>query len=174
EVALVADLVVLVTGMVPRANDDLVKTLKLPVGKSGFFNEIHPKLRPVETVVDGAYICGACQGPKTSAESVASGLAAVTQSAAILKRGFAELDPLVATVDLDRCTWCGACETTCPYGAIARERLDGKEIATISRTACKGCGGCVPVCPSDAIDLQGYTDAQMRAMIDGMLGVACS
>jgi heterodisulfide reductase subunit A len=173
EVALTADLVVLVTGMVPRENEGLTKALKLPIGQSGFYNEIHPKLRPVETVVDGAYICGCCQAPRTSSESVASGLAAVTQSAAILKRGFAELDPLVATVDTDACTWCGACETTCPYDAIARVPLDGKEIATISKTACKGCGGCVPVCPSDAIDLQGYTDAQIRSMIDGMLEVVC-
>ena len=173
EVALTADLVVLVTGMVPRENEGLTKTLKLPVGQSGFYNEIHPKLRPVETVVDGAFICGACQAPRTSSESVASGLAAVTQSAAILKRGFAELDPLVATVDTDACTWCGACETTCPYDAIAREAHEGKEIAVISRTSCKGCGGCVPVCPSDAIDLQGYTDAQIKSMIDGMLEVVC-
>ena len=173
EVALTADLVVLVTGMVPRENEGLISALKLPVGQSGFFNEIHPKLRPVETVVDGAYICGACQAPRTSSEAVASGLAAVTQSAAILKRGFAELDPLVATVDVDTCTWCGACEFTCPYDAIAKVEADGKEIATISRTACKGCGGCVPVCPSDAIDLQGYTDAQIKAMIDGMLEVVC-
>ena len=174
EVALVADLVVLVTGMVPRNNDDLQKTLKLPVGQSGFFNEIHPKLRPVETVVDGVYICGACQAPRNSAESVASGLAAVTQSAAILKRGFAELDPLVATVDVDACTWCGACQETCPYDAVSIEHHDGKDVAAIAKTACKGCGGCVPVCPVGAIDLQGYTDAQIRAMIDGMLEVSCT
>ena len=174
EVALEADLVVLVTGMVARANDDLTKVLKLPVGQSGFYNEIHPKLRPVETVVDGAYICGACQGPRTSAESVASGLAAVTQSAAVLKRGTAELDPLVATVDSVVCTWCDACATTCPYDAISRVAQGGKEIAAIARTSCKGCGGCVPVCPSGAIDLQGYTDAQVRAMIDGMLEVSAA
>ena len=173
EVALTADLVVLVTGMIPRENDGLTKTLKLPVGQSGFYNEIHPKLRPVETVVDGAYICGACQSPKTSSEAVASGLAAVTQSASILKRGYAELDPLVATVNPDACTWCGACETTCPYDAIAKVEEGGKEVAAISRTACKGCGGCVPVCPFDAIDLQGYTDAQIRSMIDAMLEVVC-
>ena len=107
EIEILADLVVLVTGMVPRENEDLTKTLKLPIGKSGFFNEIHPKLRPVETVVDGVYICGTCQQPMNSAEAVASGLAAVTQSASILKRGFAELDPLVAMVDTDACTWCG-------------------------------------------------------------------
>jgi heterodisulfide reductase subunit A-like polyferredoxin len=32
----------------------------------------------------------------------------------------------------------------------------------------------VPVCPEEAIDLQGYTDAQVRAMIDGLLEVTVS
>ena len=155
--------------MVPRKNEEMVGLLKLPIGRDGFFNEIHPKLRPVETMVDGVLIAGACQGPKCSAESVASGLAAVTQSASVLKKGVAELDPLVATVDPDRCTWCGKCETACPYGAIEKLSLNGREVATISEAGCKGCGGCVPICPENAIDLRGYTDAQITAMIDGLL-----
>jgi len=171
EIAIPADLVVLVTGMVPRQNDELVGALKLPLGSDGFFNEIHPKLRPVETVVDGVLIAGACQGPKSSAESVASGLAAVTQSAAVLRKGFAELDPLVAVVATDACTACGKCLTACPYGAIGMTSLDGREVAAISETGCKGCGGCVPICPDDAIDLRGYTDAQIRAQIDSLLEV---
>jgi heterodisulfide reductase subunit A len=171
EIEIPADLVVLVTGMVPRTNGELTKTLKLPVGKGGFFNEIHPKLRPVETVVDGVYICGACQGPKNSAEAVASGLAAVTQSASILKRGYAELDPLVAVVDADACNWCGLCLEACPYDAPRQVDESGRAVAFIDKTACKGCGGCVPVCPKDAIDLEGYTDGQIRAMIDGLLDI---
>jgi heterodisulfide reductase subunit A len=169
ELEIPVDLVVLVTGMVPRKNEEMVGLLKLPIGRDGFFNEIHPKLRPVETMVDGVLIAGACQGPKCSAESVASGLAAVTQSASVLKKGVAELDPLVATVDPDRCTWCGKCETACPYGAIEKLSLNGREVATISEAGCKGCGGCVPICPENAIDLRGYTDAQITAMIDGLL-----
>ena len=169
ELAIPTDLVVLVTGMVPRKNEELMSLLKVPVGTDGFFNEIHPKLRPVETVVDGVLIAGACQGPKNSAESVASGLAAVTQSAAILKKGVAELDPLVATVDADACTWCDKCIGACPYSAIEQVEVGGRQVATISPATCKGCGGCVPVCPEDAIDLRGYTDAQIRAAIDSML-----
>jgi heterodisulfide reductase subunit A len=169
ELEIPVDLIVLVTGMVARKNEDLVGLLKLPIGRDGFFNEIHPKLRPVETMVDGVLIAGTCQGPKTSAESVASGLAAVTQSASVLKKGIAELDPLVATVDPDKCTWCGKCETACPYGAIEKLSFNGREVAAISEAGCKGCGGCVPMCPENAIDLRGYTDAQITAMIDGLL-----
>jgi heterodisulfide reductase subunit A len=120
-------------------------------------------------MVDGVLIAGACQGPKNSAESVAMGLAAVTQAASVLKKGVAELDPLVATVDPDKCTWCGKCETACPYGAIEKLSLNGREVASISEAGCKGCGGCVPICPENAIDLRGYTDAQITAMIDGLL-----
>lgn len=169
EVEIQADLVVLVTGMVPKKNEGLVDILKLPIGRDRFFNEIHPKLRPVETVVDGVYICGTCQGPKNSAESVASALAAAAQSAAILKKGYVELEPLIATVNLKLCTWCGQCETSCPYTAITREEFEGKEVAAVNEGLCKGCGGCVPVCPQDALDLKGYTDGQIKAMIDGFL-----
>jgi heterodisulfide reductase subunit A len=169
ELEIPVDLVVLVTGMIPRRNEELVGLLKLPLGRDGFFNEIHPKLRPVETMVDGVLIAGACQGPKNSSESVASGLAAVTQSASVLKKGVAELDPLVATVDPDACNMCGKCLDACPYGAIEQLSLNGREVAAISETGCKGCGGCVPMCPENAIDLRGYTDAQITAMIDGLL-----
>jgi heterodisulfide reductase subunit A len=171
ELALPADLVVLVTGMVPRENAELVSVLKLPAGSDGFFNEIHPKLRPVETVVDGVLIAGACQGPKTSGESVASGLAAVTQSAAILKKGYTELDPLVAIVEPEACTACGDCLTACPYDAISMAEEGDRHFAVISATGCKGCGGCVPICPENAIDLLGYTDAQITSMIDSLAEV---
>jgi heterodisulfide reductase subunit A len=172
ELAIPVDLVVLVTGMVPRSNQELVNVLKLPAGSDGFFNEIHPKLRPVETVVDDVLIAGACQGPRTSAESVTSGLAAVTQSASVLKKGFTELDPLVAVLRAAACTSCGVCLTTCPYDAISMVEGDTRQPAVISPTGCKGCGGCVPICPENAIDLLGYTDAQVTVMIESLVEVS--
>ncbi len=171
QLAIPADLVVLVTGMVPRENQGLVDVLKLPAGSDGFFNEIHPKLRPVETVVDGVLIAGACQGPKTSGESVMSGLAAVTQSASVLKKGYTELDPLVAIVEPDACTACGDCLTACPYDAISMAEEGDRHFAVISPTGCKGCGGCVPICPENAIDLLGYTNAEITSMIDALVEV---
>ena len=169
ELEIPVDLVVLVTGMVPAENHDLTRLLKLPLGSDGFYNEIHPKLRPVETVVDGVLIAGVSQGPKTVSESVSSALAAVAQSGAMLLKGQAELNPLVAVVG-ESCAWCGACASVCPYDAIAPVEVDGVTVAHIDPTACKGCGGCAPYCPNEAIDLLGVTTAQVEHMIDGMVG----
>ncbi len=168
EVEIDSDLVVLVTGMVPRENAGLVNVLKLPVGKDGFFNEIHPKLRPVETVIDGVFIAGAAQSPKTLAESVASSMAAVAKSAALLLKGYIDLEPLVAKVNPEMCTWCGACMEVCPYEAVQRTSIDGKEIAEVNAILCKGEGACVPICPQQAIDIEGYTNEQIESMIDAL------
>ena len=168
ELEINTDLVVLVTGMVPRENKKLIDVLKLPVGLDKFFNEIHPKLRPVETVVDGVFICGTSQSPKNSSESVASALAAAAKSASLLMKGYVELEPVVATIYPDLCSWCGLCLEVCPYDAITREKYADKEIAVVSNILCKGCGACVPVCPYDAVDLKYYTDHQIKAMIDAL------
>jgi heterodisulfide reductase subunit A len=169
DVEIYPDLVVLVTGMVPRENANLVNVLKLPVGKDGFFNEIHPKLRPVETVIDGVFIAGAAQSPKTLAESVASSLAAVSKSAGLLLKGYVDLEPLVARVNPELCTWCGACMEACPYEAVQRVSIDGKEIAEINAVLCKGEGACVPVCPHQAIDIEGDTNEQIKTAIDSLV-----
>ena len=163
------DLVVLVTGMTPRANHELVDVLKLPIGTDGFFNEIHPKLRPVETVIDGVFIAGAAQGPKTIAESVTSSLAAVSKTAALLMKGYVDLDPHVATIDAERCVGCDECIAACPYGAIEKVVDGDRVVAKVIPSLCKGGGPCVPVCPEGAIDIKGYSDQQVRSMIGAML-----
>lgn len=168
EIEIGADLVVLVTAMVPRKNQGIVDVLKLPLGPDGFFNEIHPKLRPVETVVNGVFIVGAAQSPKTMAESVASALAGVSKSAALLMKGHVELEPFVAAVDPERCLWCDACREACSYDAIKKLSMDGKEVAEVVSSLCNGGGCCVAVCPENAIELKGYTDAQILAAIDAL------
>jgi len=169
EIVIDVDLLVLVTGMVPRENKKLMDILKLPIGLDGFFNEIHPKLRPVETVIDGVFIAGASQGPKTLAESVASSLAAVSKSAALLMKGYVDLEPLIAKIDTELCVWCDECTKACPYGAIERVSEGGKKVAQIIPALCKGGGACVPICPHNAIDVEGYTETQVTAMIDALI-----
>ena len=169
ELEIGVDLVVLATGMTPRKNDTLNNVLKIPESKDGFYKEIHLKLRPVETAIDGVFIAGAAQGPKNLAESVASSLAAVGKTGGLLKKGYVNLEPLIAKVDTDKCVWCDECLKACPYGAIERVRCGDKEVAMVIESSCKGEGACVPVCPHEAIDIEGFRDDQIMAMIDASL-----
>ncbi len=169
EIEIETDLVVLVTGMEPRENGKLNQVLKIPVSADGFYKEIHPKLRPVETVIDGVLIAGAAQSPKTMSESVASALAAVAKTGGLLKKGYVDLEPLVARVDTDKCVWCGECLKACPYSAIGKMVCGDKEVATVIASLCKGEGACIPICPNDAIDVEGFRNDQILAMIDASL-----
>lgn len=53
------------------------------------------------------------------------------------------------TIDLERCTGCGACVEACPTGALYL--VDGK--AAVDNALCRECEVCVQACPSEAIAL---------------------
>ena len=169
ELEVEADLVVLVTGMEPRKDTKISEVLKIPKGRDKFYNEIHMKLRPVETVIDGVTIAGACQGPKNIMESMNSALSAAAKSYSIVNKGKLNLPPIVAIVDKETCTWCNKCLEACPFDAISKISEDGKDIAIVNKSVCKGCGMCLPVCESDSLDLLGYTNREMENMIKALV-----
>ncbi|MEA3359820.1 MAG: CoB--CoM heterodisulfide reductase iron-sulfur subunit A family protein [Thermodesulfobacteriota bacterium] len=71
------DLLVLSTGLVPSdRNKRLAKTLKVDLDKLGFFKEKNPLLAPLETTVDGIFVCGGATGPIDISESVVQATAA--------------------------------------------------------------------------------------------------
>ena len=169
ELEMTPDLLVLITGMVPSSGyEKTAELFKAPIGRDKFFNEVHPKLRPVETVMDGIFIAGACQGPKSIPESVKSGFSAVAKAHALLHDEKIELEPTIARVDPEACEWCGLCEAVCPFDAIKQDEHKGKKVAAVIASSCKGCGMCNPVCPTDAIDLIGYTNDEMEGMIESL------
>jgi len=74
-----AGLVVLSCAMVPsKGTEQLSQVLNIKRDEAGFFKELHPKLRPVETNVRGIYICGAAQGPKDIPDSIIQAKAAAS------------------------------------------------------------------------------------------------
>jgi ferredoxin len=82
-----ADLVVLATAVVPRGDIQEVATrLGLERSADGFFQEAHPKLRPVETLSDGIFLAGCCQGPKDIPDTVAQAKAAASSALGVLVR----------------------------------------------------------------------------------------
>jgi len=166
ELEVEADLVVLVTGMIPRTESNISEILKIPKGRDKFFNEIHMKLRPVETVIDGVTIAGACQGPKNVVESINSALSAAIKSYSFVKSDKLAVEPIVAEINPDICVWCDECTKVCPFDAISKIENNGKEVALINLSVCKGCGMCLPVCPVNAIQLKTFSDDEIEQMID--------
>ena len=89
-----ADLVLLAMAVVPRS--DMVNVAQLlgghagvPLGRSpdGFFQEAHPKFRPVSTLSKGVFLAGCCQGPKDIPDTVAQAKAAAASALVTLARG---------------------------------------------------------------------------------------
>ena len=169
EIKIIPDLIVLVTGMVRRKDTSIGSLLKVPVGRDKFYNEIHPKLRPVETVIDGIFIAGTCQSPKNITESIKSSLSAAAKANSLLKDEEIELEPTLAKIDYGLCIWCDKCTVACPFDAIEKIEVEGKSVATVNESKCKGCGMCTPVCPEDAIDLVGFTNVEMESMIEALI-----
>jgi heterodisulfide reductase subunit A len=171
EVEVPVDLVVLAVGTEPNNVSDLAGMMKLPVGADRFLQEVHPKLRPVELAVAGVLLAGTCQSPMDMGEACNGASSAAVKASSLLTRGYVELDPFVAEVDLDLCSGTGKCVEGClQEGALRMVEIeeDGKKVqkAEVNAALCTGCGACVAVCPENAINVKGWTLKQYEAMVD--------
>ncbi len=157
-----ADLVVLSIGMTPSVDtNEIRRILKIPVGPDGFLSEAHPKLRPVDTVVDGVFIGGTASGPKDVPDTVAQAKAAASGAASLMAPGVYIVEPYFASVDDTLCGGCAICISLCPYVAIKIEEKRAK----VNRALCKGCGVCAVACPAAAIKMNHFTDDQILAQV---------
>jgi heterodisulfide reductase subunit A len=162
------DMVVLVPAMMPRTDaTEFARLLHLTLSGDGFFLEAHPKLRPVDTFVNGIFIAGCCQAPKDIQDTVSQASAAASRAATILSQEELEIDPLIAMVDEDACTGCGICVEVCPYEA--RTLNERKRIAEVNDALCVGCGGCIAACPSNASIHKNFTKKQLLNMVDDIM-----
>lgn len=165
------DLVVLAVGMEPTPIQDLIDSLKLPVGVDRFLQEVHPKLRPVEVANTGILLAGTCQAPMDVSEACAAAQAAAAKGTSLLIKGYVEIDPFVAEVHAELCTGHGACADVCPMeGAITLTEAAGQgRKAQVNPALCNGCGICVPECPGKAIEVKGWTLKQYEEMVDAIV-----
>jgi heterodisulfide reductase subunit A len=162
------DLLVLVVGLTPTA-DNLAEQLKLSRSEDGFYMELHPKLGPVQTAVQGVYLAGTSQGAKDVRESMAQAMAAAGKAGALLARGVIEKEPLTAQHIEELCKGCMRCVKVCPFGAIEQIGTPGKGTIKIIEAACMGCGTCAAECTFDAIEMPYFTKAQILAQVDAAL-----
>jgi heterodisulfide reductase subunit A len=165
--------VVLATAMVPAADvEEVAQLFHVTRSEDGFFLEAHPKLRPVETAMDGIFLAGACQAPKDIPDTVAQAGGAAVQAVGLLNRGQVAIEPMTAEVLAMRCVACGLCVEVCPANAAQIVEVRGHRQAEINPALCKGCGLCVAACRGGAITLHGFTDQQLLGQLTALLRTA--
>jgi heterodisulfide reductase subunit A2 len=176
-VELVVDMVVLATSVDARHDaKQLAQKLSITTNAHKFFNEAHPKLRPVDTHTAGIFLAGVCQGPKDIPETVAQASAAAMKVATLLNKKNLMSNPTVAEVNLKLCSGDMSCMAVCPYGAISEKIIEerkGREmvkrkIAEVNTALCQGCGACTVACRPGAINLKGFTNEQILAEVDAI------
>ena len=162
------DMLILAQALEPRENSaDVRRTFNMSCSSEGFFLEKHPKLAPVNTMNDGVFLAGTCQGPKDIPDTVAQAGAAAAEALALIDCGQVELEPNTAWIEEELCSGCKTCVGLCPYSAIARD--EEKAVAVVDVALCKGCGTCVAACPSGAAQQHLFTDDQIYVEIEGIL-----
>jgi heterodisulfide reductase subunit A len=162
-----ADLVVLATGLMPDEDAaKLFQTIHISYDAKNYLLQAHPKLRPVETAMDGIFIAGCAVAPTDVPESVAQGSAAAEYVLKLFSQESIEAEPMTSIVDIAKCAGCLLCRQVCPFQAIETETLrDGRTVASINESLCKGCGICVVACRPGAIKLRGFGDQQVLAEV---------
>jgi heterodisulfide reductase subunit A2 len=171
-----ADMVVLATAMIaqPEASK-LAQTIGIPYDKYGYYVEVHPKLRPVESSSGGIFLAGACHSPRDIPDSVAMASAAAAKAMVLFGSDMLEREPTIAFVNENLCAGCFYCKKVCPYNAIEiKQILDKqgnliKEVAYVNSGLCQGCGTCNATCPSKSVELIGYTDEEIFAEISALM-----
>ena len=165
------DMVVLATGLEPRADAPEVRRLfNISCASEGFFLERHPKLAPVNTFTDGIFLAGCCQAPKDIPDTVAQAGAAAAEALALIDAGYVETEPNTAHVMEEQCCGCKTCISMCPYHAVSF--IEDIHKSRVNEVLCKGCGTCVAACPSGAIRQNLFEDDEIFAEIEGVLSNA--
>lgn len=162
------DMVILMGALEPQTDaKELGLKLGISCSMAGWYTERHPKLDPVATMTDGIFVAGVCQGPKDIPASVAQGAAAAARVMGMITKGKVWIEPVVASIDEDRCSGCRICNNLCPYNAI--EFDEAKGVSRVITAMCKGCGTCVAACPAGVIRGSHFSNDQVFAEIEGIL-----
>lgn len=149
--------------------ENVTRLLNISRSSDGFFMEMHPKLRPIDTTVDGIFLAGCCQSPKDIPDSVAQASAAASNVCSLISKKKTEGEVCTSEVNEELCIGCATCHSLCPYGAVEMVRNGTTWRARIIEIVCKGCGTCASECPARAINVRHFKDDQIIAQVEGIL-----
>jgi len=164
-----ADMVILLPAMEPGSDvRKFAEMFKLQQDDKGFFVEEHKLLSPIASAVEGVFVIGCAQGPKSIAESIVQAEAAAGKILSALVPGRKlQLEVRTSEISETFCTGCKTCIDVCPYGAITFD--EGRRISVVNEVLCHGCGNCAAACPSGAAKLKHFTFPELYQELEAVL-----
>ena len=166
-ITLLADRVVLSTGIEPNDHQELAKIFDVDLNPDGFFMEANPKSAPLDSVDRGKFFCGLCHSPNFIEDVISQGNAAAARAGALLSKEAVEEKAYLAYVIKRLCCGCGLCVTVCPYGARVLNEEEGK--AEVIGSLCQGCGSCVIACRNAASQQRNFEKELNLAALDAVI-----
>jgi quinone-modifying oxidoreductase subunit QmoB len=175
-VALTADLIVVVVGMMPATNGNGSSPLNLkylqgrdlPAGRAGFADS-NFLCFPYETRRTGVYTAGCVHRSQGIASSCRDGMAAALKAIQVVEKASAgqAVHPRVGELGypdffMQKCTSCGRCMQECPFGALEKDPANGHPIINPNR--CRRCGICMGACPVQVISFPDYSVEMLASM----------
>jgi heterodisulfide reductase subunit A len=162
-----ADILSLAAAVVPSAQTkEIAGLFKVTLNPDGFFKEAHVKLRPVDFAADGVFLCGMAHYPKHIEETISQAYGAAGRVLTLISRDTVVASGSVCEVKEEECVACGACITSCAYGAVEFHDTPQGAKARVNPILCKGDGLCCSKCPTNAIELKHFTDDALLGQID--------
>ncbi len=162
------DLLILSAGILPNVDENLTDQLRLSLDEFQFFLESHTKLRPLDSLEDGIFICGFAHSPKFMDETIIQAKGAVSRACTFLSKDEIELEGIKPRINPDICIGCGICTEVCPFNALTVIIKGGKKISALDPIKCHGCGACASFCPRGASELVHFNDSEMISQIESI------
>ncbi len=162
EVELEPDMIVVEEAIQPNgANAELAELLRIDLSPSGFLQTDNVHRYPVATNRAGIYVVGAGRRVKKINGAMMDAENTALQITELLGDGTKTVST-GTTLDAGKCTFCLTCYRCCPHGAIYWE---DESNTIISPVACQGCGICASECPMDAIQIDQFSDTEVKDRI---------
>ena len=142
-------------------NAELAEMLRIDLSPSGFIQTDNVHRYPVATNRAGIFVVGAGREVKHLNGAFMDAENAALEISELLGDGTKTVST-GTTLDAGKCTFCLTCYRCCPHGAIYWE---DESNTIISPVACQKCGICASECPMDAIQIEQFSDAEVKEQI---------